>query len=485
MAEYGLTSYGFIIKRLQNIIDELTSTFAGEFPDINTDAQSVCGQLINIVAKALADAWEVAQGTYNSQYPDTADGVSLDRVCEFNGISRNAPFYSSAVIACKGDEGTVIYTDDIVQTENKQWNYYAVTGGTITKDAANKMHVLISTVLNNTIYTILINNTTVSILSGSSATAQSIAAQLYNEINLLTNVLSVNALLPNPADGSLIIYANDTDYAFNAVPDSNMTILEFWTPIKYKTKDVGDISAAAGTINRIITPRAGFNEATNFKAATVGKGLESDTDLRIRRRKSIRKSGSGTVEALRARLLDEVEGILQAVVYNNVEDFVDGEGRPPHSIEALCDGGDDQEIADKIWLYKPGGIQTFGDVSVNVVDSDGEIQLIKFSRPIDVYIWFAITVTVDAALFPANGKKLIVDNILAASTEFGIGDDIIYQKFFCPIYLVQGVSSAIIEIARTNTLTPPGSYSSSNIVINDREVGKFDSSRINITVNTI
>jgi uncharacterized phage protein gp47/JayE len=485
MAEYGLTSYGFIIKRLQNVVQELNTAFANAFPDVNTDAQSACGQIINIYAKPVADAWEGLQGVYNSQYPDTAEGVSLDRTCEFNGISRNAPFYSSAVIACKGDEGTVIFADDIVQTENKLWNYYAVTGGTITKDATNKMQILISDVQNNTTYTLLINNTTVSILSGVSATSQSIAAQLYNEINLLTNVLLVNSLLFNPADGSFYIYSNDTDYAFIAVPDSKMTILDFWTPIKFKTKDVGNISAAAGTINRIITPRAGFNEATNFQAATVGKGIESDTELRIRRRQSIRKSGSGTVEALRARLLDEVEGILQVIVYENVEDFVDGEGRPPHSIEALCDGGDEQDIANKIWLYKSGGIQTFGSTVINVIDSNGDIQPIHFNRPINVYIWFQITINVIASLFPTNGKQLIVDNILAASTEFGIGDDIVYQKFFCPIYQIPGVSSAIITIARTDTLVPPGSYSSANIIINDREVGKFDSSRIDITVNNI
>lgn len=485
MAEYGLTSYGFVLKRLQNIISDFETDFATQFPDMNTEAQTACGQMFNIIAKPLADEWEGLQAIYNSQSPDTAEGTSLDRVCEFNAISRNEPIYSTAIIACKGEEGTAILVDDIVQTENKKWNYYAVTGGIITQSAANKEQILIDTVENNSTYTMLINNTTVSVTSGSSATAISIAQQFYNQINLLTNVLSVNAALPSVEDGSFIIMSNNTDYSFTSDIDVRMSIIEFWTPIKYRTKDVGNISAAAGTINRIITPRAGFTEATNFQAATVGKGIESDTELRIRRRKSIRKSGSGTVEALRARLLDEVDDILEAIVYENREDYIDGEGRPPHSIEALCDGGADQDIADKVWLYKSGGIQTFGNQTINVIDSSGNVQAIKFSRPDAVYIWFEITIQASSAIFPTNGRQMIVDNILAASTEFGIGDDILYQKFFCPIYQVPGITGADIKIAKTYNLTPPSSYIEGNIIISDREVGKFDSSRIAITINYV
>src|SRR5260221_13941560 len=55
-------------------------------------------------------------------------------------------------------------------------------------------------------------------------------------------------------------------------------------------------------------------------------------------------------------------------------------GRPPKSFEAVVQGGSDDDIANQIWLTKPAGIETFGNVNngngVPITDSQGGKQII-------------------------------------------------------------------------------------------------------------
>lgn len=75
---YGLTTEGFNRKRLADILEELKASFRSTFgDDILVEGDSVCGQIIGIVAEREAEVWELAEAVYFSAFPDTATGVSL------------------------------------------------------------------------------------------------------------------------------------------------------------------------------------------------------------------------------------------------------------------------------------------------------------------------------------------------------------------------------------------------------------------------
>ena len=75
----GLTSTGFTKKTLQEIREDLQAALRAAFgDDINLDADSVFGRLVDNFAKPLADVWEALEAVYHSQYPSTAEGVALD-----------------------------------------------------------------------------------------------------------------------------------------------------------------------------------------------------------------------------------------------------------------------------------------------------------------------------------------------------------------------------------------------------------------------
>ena len=125
----------------------------------------------------------------------------------------------------------------------------------------------------------------------------------------------------------------------------------------------GPILALAGTLTTIETPIDGWSTVTNANNGTPGRAVESDSELRIRRAQSLQVGGAGTVEAIRSRLLEQVDDVSAVTIIENRTDAVDIDGRPAHSFEAVVSGGIDQDIANMLWLVKPAGIETHGGVT--------------------------------------------------------------------------------------------------------------------------
>jgi uncharacterized phage protein gp47/JayE len=479
---YGVTKYGFVMKRGDQVLQDLKNSVQSLFPSLDLSDQTPEGQIIGVISKPIADLWEVANGDYNAQYPNSAEGQSLDNVCELNAITRLGASPDRAVLALNGDEGTVVDTTFQVQTVDKAATFQAQETVTISVLNTNKMLLEIATIADNATYIITINQHTVSINSGVGATAESISILMVDEINALTDLTLTNAVLPLTPDGTFTVLSNDTDNAFIAYPDSNFTINDFWTPILTLATVNGAISAPTNTITQIVTPVFGLESVTNLKDASLGREIEDDTPLRVRRYASIRIVGAATIEAIKSRILQQVAGVTQCKVYENVEDVTDVDGLLPHSLLALVVGGNDLDIANKIWETRSAGIQTNGNISTIIYDSMNEPHNIKFSRPTNDYIWLRITLTVFPSTFPSNGVAAMTDAILQQSENFGIGDEVLIQSFYCPIYSIPGVESALIEMAMTTDLTPPLVYGTTNIAIGKQEASIFDSSRIEIII---
>jgi uncharacterized phage protein gp47/JayE len=93
----AIDSSGLTIQTTPEIIAEILDGAPG-YPgmrqiygaNINLDANSPDGQMVNIIAQAKTDVLELSQQIYNSFDPDKAVGTSLDARCAINGVIRNA-----------------------------------------------------------------------------------------------------------------------------------------------------------------------------------------------------------------------------------------------------------------------------------------------------------------------------------------------------------------------------------------------------------
>jgi uncharacterized phage protein gp47/JayE len=106
----GLNENGLTIKTLAQIQDEIDADLKAIFGDqINTLPESVFGQLKGIFSEREALIWELAEAIYNSQYPDTSQGTSLDNIGAISALSR-LPAGASIVEgqALFGTPGTII-----------------------------------------------------------------------------------------------------------------------------------------------------------------------------------------------------------------------------------------------------------------------------------------------------------------------------------------------------------------------------------------
>ena len=181
-----------------------------------------------------------------------------------------------------------------------------------------------------------------------------------------------------------------------------------------------------------------------------------------------------------ASALLTLNGVTSANVYENDQDTTDDEGRPPHSIEAVVNGGESDEIGLTIWQKKSAGIDTFGSQQVTINDSQGFPHVINFNRPlvVDVYLNITVTEYPEEAL-PPNAQTLITEAVLNYGNSLTVGNDVILQRFMGAIYSVVSGIGYISITASTDGVT----YSTNNISIDSRHVSSFDATRIQVTIS--
>ncbi|TQE99507.1 MAG: baseplate J/gp47 family protein, partial [Spiribacter salinus] len=213
--------------------------------------------------------------------------------------------------------------------------------------------------------------------------------------------------------------------------------------------ETGEVLALAGTLVNIETPVSGWDTITNATDGEEGRNAETDPQLRARRAQSLQVAGAGTVPAIRARLLQQVDDVTAVTIIENRNDTVDGQGRPPHSFETVVSGGTDQDVADLLWEVKPAGIETTGEITSAVEDSQGVNQTIRFSRPIQRFVWLKVDLQVDGTgEFPDNAEQATKDALVAFGETLSVGDDVLYQALFGPIYRnIPGIDMVTLTVA--------------------------------------
>lgn len=660
---FGLTAQGFKAKRLVDIQTDLENQLLAEFGDINLDPQSIFGQQIGVFSKVLADLWENMEDVYFSQYPNSAEGISLDNVVQFNGITRLAAQQTRVTGVCVGLEGTLINQGALARIPDTGAVFFARENTIITRTqaaaatlqvialaaqpytalinnqafsyslpvitftgsfvASNSIVVTLNgvalgavpfttnsaltnaaiaamiatspavfavgtpagniiTIIPNAGFNVIINS--IVITGGVSQPTYAITYQIPGSNNLLTAALTsvINAgTQPVTAidnmDGTITVNADDTDVPFSIAVGTNLNITAQATPVVFLSQDFGPIVAPINTLTEILTPISGWISINNPKAGLTGRLIETDAELRIRRNNSLRLLGAGTVESIRARLLQQVPGVTSAFVFENRDltqepilivlnqDLVSGNtivvvlngttlptvtfavshlatmnviaaliqnqpevvtatvggtanrtitmnmasaievimipndftvsggasqatavikgGRFPKSFEAVVQGGTDADVANKIWTTKPAGIQTFGNTAFTITDSQGEFQVINFSRPTPIYIWVTVALTLYAEeVFPPNGQDLVAASINTYGSNLGIGVDVLLQRVLAQIFNVPGIASGVMQIASTNLPGDSPLFGTADISIAENEVAIFDLTRITVTV---
>ena len=472
MSDYGLSAEGFKQKRLADIIQSMNSRIADQLGvQISTEANSVFGQLIGVFSYEIADLWEQTAQVYGAMYPHTASGVSLDNASALAGITPISAEETTVVCTCYGTDGTSIpYGSQISSASNSNIVFQCTdSSATISSSSACDVGITLEEV-DVVTYTVTIDGTPHSYTADGTETIAQVLTALGSTITEVT---------ANVENDVLELVESNQENTFSCSISADLTFEHIGSPVTFECMTTGAITPAIGDLTDIVTTYAGWDSVSNNVPANTGREAESDTALRQRWNNSLYTRSVGMTDSIASALLT-LNGVTSAYVYENDQDTTDADGRPPHSIEAVVNGGENDEIGLVIWQKKSAGIDTYGSQSVSINDSQGFPHTINFNRPLVVPIYLDIAVTeYPEESLPPNAQTMIVEAVLNYGNTLTVGNDVILQRFMGAIYQnVPGIGYITVT-ASTDGIT----YSSTNIQIDARHVATFDPTRVQVTIS--
>jgi uncharacterized phage protein gp47/JayE len=438
----GLTPTGFDILTFEEIRAEINSSCQAAFgPSIDVSDSSVLGQFIAIVAEREAILWELAQAVNGSLDPDAATGTNLDALCALTGTQRENATNSTATLTLTGTNGTTVATGSQASVE-----------GT------------------DEIFETLADATLATLTSWSGSVVYALGAKRTNASRCyVCTVAGTSAGSGGPTTTGSAIVDNTVTWRYLGEGAASITVAA-------QASNTGPIVGVAYSINQIETPVSGWSSVTNELDATPGTDIETDESLRIRREAELAFAGTSTTDAIRVDLL-EVADVEAVTVFVNNTDTTDGDGIPPHAIEALVQGGADQDIWDMLLASVAAGIATYGAEVGTSTDDAGNNHTMRFSRPDTVNIYVAVELTKDPETYPLGGDDDIKAAIIAFGDAQATGKNVTASSLIAQCFKVAGV----LDVTVLNIDDAPTPITSTTIPISLRQLAVFDTSRITVT----
>lgn len=442
MPDYGLLPEGFVPKTVDVIRTEEEARTIAKFGRLPLGDQTLFGHVIGVVSAAAALVWELAEKLYSSIDRDKASGALLEALSSLNGTFRDIASNSLATETLCGDDATVI-----------------------------PLGTIISSIVSGERFATLADATLVLLTDWVAATAYVLDDQVKNSGNCYRCIVAgTSAGSGGPTTTAVDITDGTVHWTYLGTGEAIADVVA-------GASVTGPIFVGAGDLTSIDTPVGGLNTAFNLADVVLGHVVQSDQSLRLIGEQELSASGTSPPDSLRGRLLKLVGSSGSATVFTNTDDVTDSDGRPPHSVEALVEGGTDQAILDLLWRQGvAGGIVTYGTTVGTVVDSQGRSQAVRFSRPILVPIYIAVTITVDPTTFPQDGIQRVKDAIASFGSTLPAGTDAVSRRLGAQAFTIDGVDDAspcliddapgpTLEITIPIDLRHRATYSTTNIAV--------------------
>lgn len=440
----GLESTGFVALTLNEVRDRINEKMRARFgPSIDLSDDSVLGRIVGIFSEMIATQWELAESIYSSQDPDKAVDQALEAIAALTGTLKNDASPSTVPLTLTGTPLT------------------SVLAGSRAKTASTS---------------VLFETTADAVIVAATAWASSAA---YVTGDRVTNDSRVYLCV---ADGTSAGSGGPTGDGEDIVDGT--VLWDFlgdgtgFVDATGRSVDDGPIVAVARDITVIDTPVGGWQSVVNITDATPGRLTETNEELRVRREQELAGSGSTSLDAIRADLL-KLDGVTAVTVFMNVTSTTDADGLPPKSVEALVQGGVDQDIFDTLLTSVAGGIETHGNTVGSATDSQGISHVRKFSRPVEVDIYVSVTLVKDPSTYPADGDAQVKAKIVAYGNAQSTGKNAVSSAIGAQCFGVPGV----LEVPLPLISTTPGPVSSATIAIAVRELAVYDTSRISVSTS--
>lgn len=499
---FGLQSTGFRIKRLDTIKTEIENELRVRLGNgINLLPESVFGQLVGVFSERESLLWEQLDAIYDAQYPDTATDIQLDLSVSLVGLTRRQA--TRTLVEGQlffGLVGTLIPAGTQISVlNNGNAIFESLSDVTLVAGADEEQEVTFSAVPDDGSFTINLSGQETSLINFDDTNVE-VQAALEALGNVGVGNVSVsgdfttgftlnfqNQLQKQPI-AEITITNNTLELASVPVTTTVTTNTEgvIQGQSDMQAIDLGPIDAPQRSLSEIETPVFGLDSTINPGSGIVGRNRETDAELRARREIEIQTAGEATVGAIQSAI-SNITGVEAAIVFYNNSSIIDIDGRPPHSVEVVVQGGDDEDIAQQLFETVAAGIGYFGDVTENAVDSEGFTHIVKFSRPTIVDLLLEVDLTVDSVAFPSDGNTQAAEAFKTYIDSLSIGQDVItIPKLLCALTGIPSLGleeiPGILDVEIRISKSPTVPSTDDTIVIARREIAAIDLGDITINV---
>lgn len=485
MDKHGVTKNGFVRKRLDEIKNDVYGRLKeGWGYDITINPQSFLNVLVTGFSDEVAKLWEVAENTYYAMYTMSAEGANLDNAMQFGGITRERDARTMYMLACTAPDDTVVEYGVLVKSATNPEKMFRCTNKQVI-GRENFRKIVIKPYMESGIdlFYLTINRNTY----------QYIKQEGDSELTVLKAIqglIDENGINVQIDEENCSLWLEDINkQTSNTLAISNNFLIEsVTTNILFESMDYGEVIIANGLIKELVTLGTGITEVWNDIAPAPGRFEADDVEARQNFIKRCAIRSRTMLESITAEIYNTVDNVLSVAGYENDTEMTDAEGRPAKSVEIIVDGGEDGEIASIIYKKKANGIRAYGNTTVDVADTFGNIHKIGFSRPDYLYVWMLVVITGKPGRTMApNYAQLTQDSILSDASDIQVGDSLYMQTFLAGIY-EKVVSVSMVEIKTFSTLDKnyipeEQEYVSGNIYISNRQKAVFDVSRIEVVLH--
>lgn len=257
--------------------------------------------------------------------------------------------------------------------------------------------------------------------------------------------------------------------------------------LPFTCNTTGPIACPANALTTIYSAIPGWDTVDNSAAGVTGNAVESRVDFEARRAASVAFNANGSVDAVRAAVL-QVPGVLSCYAIDNPTSSPVTNGDvtlAPNSIYVAVVGGNSNAVAQAIWSKKSAGCSYNGNTSVVVTDTNAAGQpyptyTVKFETPTDVPILFAVQIKASSQL-PVTINSLIQNAIIGAfaGADGGPAAQIGTMLFASRFYATVGAVDPNCEVVsiQIGTSTPNQNY----LTIGIDQIPTISASNITVT----
>ena len=343
----GLTDLGFVRPSYDEIVSDMeqkAKESLGE--DIDTSELSILGKFIRIVAYDSSISYENLEKVYYSRFPNTALGVSLDRLCVFAGITRNPATAARHNIKVSGTSETTVGMGGLLVSTEDNITFYNENDFTIGSDgtvnvivAATEVGIKgnvdsISKIVNpvtgiSSISYIgleeagedpesdvdLRKRFTVAVSGAGSCTVDSIRGSVYRissveSVNIVENNTSSTDTSGRPAH-SFELYVYGGDGQEQEIAEA----IFYKKPIGIKSVTTADTQHA---VNKTVTDEGGFTHSISFSKVTE---VTIDIEVKIKTDSSYTSGGAAAIKNNLVKYISNLgvgESVVSSAMYATI-----------------------------------------------------------------------------------------------------------------------------------------------------------------------